>query len=226
MFRLLLWGGVLIGVAACATRPPGAAKVNPDLDEVAAMMTGRFNSAEQASRDTAFFDISLTMRPIWGQRSLETTLNERSSENALNQVRWLYVEQAVSKAPKRPYRQRVYRVSALSDGTIESRVYELPQPERFVHAWERPEVFDQITPDSLVVREGCAVYLKKQLNGCYAGATREQDCGSTLYGANYATSEVEVCPTGIVSWDRGWDAEGAQVWGAEKAGYVFRKISD
>jgi hypothetical protein len=28
-------------------------------------------------------------------------------------------------------------------------------------------------------------------------------------------------PGKIVSWDRGFDASGAQVWGAEKGGYIF-----
>jgi hypothetical protein len=27
----------------------------------------------------------------------------------------------------------------------------------------------------------------------------------------------------MVSWDRGWDATGAQVWGATKGGYIFVK---
>ena len=36
-----------------------------------------------------------------------------------------------------------------------------------------------------------------------------------------ATSEVVVSPGRIESWDRGFDAEGAQVWGAEKGAYVF-----
>jgi hypothetical protein len=36
-----------------------------------------------------------------------------------------------------------------------------------------------------------------------------------------ATSEVVVSPGRIESWDRGFDAEGVQVWGAEKGAYVF-----
>ena len=39
---------------------------------------------------------------------------------------------------------------------------------------------------------------------------------STLRGASSATSEVEVHPDRVVSWDRGFDAERKHVWGAEK----------
>jgi hypothetical protein len=34
---------------------------------------------------------------------------------------------------------------------------------------------------------------------------------------------VEVRPDGLVSWDRGFDADGQQVWGAEKGPYVFTR---
>ncbi len=39
----------------------------------------------------------------------------------------------------------------------------------------------------------------------------------------YTTSEVVLSSDRMVSWDRGWDAEGKQAWGAEKGGYVFIK---
>jgi hypothetical protein len=32
-------------------------------------------------------------------------------------------------------------------------------------------------------------------------------------------------PSQLLSWDRGYDKEGKYVWGAEKGGYVFDKIS-
>ena len=40
----------------------------------------------------------------------------------------------------------------------------------------------------------------------------------------YATSEVTVSSDRIASWDRGYDQAGSQVWGAEKAAYVFDRI--
>jgi len=40
-----------------------------------------------------------------------------------------------------------------------------------------------------------------------------------------AHREVVITETQMVSWDRGFDAGGKQVWGAEKGGYVFKKLS-
>jgi len=178
------------------------------LEQLLDLMTGTFTSSAQASADSAFFDISLVMWPIWEQDA---------------SAKWLYVEQALSARARQPYRQRVYRVQALPDGRFESRVYELPDPAAYVHAWEDPARFSTLREDDLILRAGCAVYLSYQDNGCFTGATKPNTCTSTLYGASYATSEVSICPGQIISWDRGWDASGKQVWGAEKGGYVFLK---
>ena len=60
----------------------------------------------------------------------------------------------------------------------------------------------------------------------YKGDTGIKTCESSLRGASYATSEVEMTSQKILSWDRGFDAEGNHVWGAEKAGYVFDKLDN
>ena len=59
----------------------------------------------------------------------------------------------------------------------------------------------------------------------YVGATQGQGCISTLRGAAYATSEVEISESVLVSWDRGWDNSGEQAWGATAGGYEFVKRS-
>ena len=60
----------------------------------------------------------------------------------------------------------------------------------------------------------------------YQGETRARECPSSLGGASYAVSSVTVRPDGIDSWDRGFDADHAQVWGAELGPYVFDRIAD
>lgn len=170
-------------------------------------MSGKFSSAEQASEDSSYYDISLIMHPIW-----ESDM----------QYKWLYVEQAVSQNMASPYRQRIYQLLPTADrDVIESRVYELPSPEDYVFAWKQAEKFDKLKPTDLMVRQGCSVYLKKSADGCYRGATNEKDCQSQLRGASYATSVVEICAGQVLSWDQGWNSEDEQVWGATKAGYIF-----
>ena len=60
----------------------------------------------------------------------------------------------------------------------------------------------------------------------FYGATRENDCESSLRGASYATSEVRLFADAMHSWDRGYDADGVQVWGATAGPYEFLRLED
>ncbi len=137
---------------------------------------------------------------------------------------WLYVEQATATAQDKPYRQRVYHVYKHDDTTIASKVYEIKDPKPYVNAWKEEQKLKSLTRDQLVDRQGCAIYLRKDADGrSYSGSTPGKECLSSLRGATYATSEVVIYKDKLLSWDRGWDADGKQVWGAVKGGYVFVK---
>ena len=208
-FTLPLFAGLLLLFSACSTSRSAAKQANNDgLDRLYKMMSGTFSSEQQSIQDSSYFNINLVMHPIWeGQTD----------------YKWLYVEQAVTEYIDRPYRQRVYRLSKAGDNLYESKVYELPQPERFVHGWNTPGVFSSISPDSLLVRQGCAVYVHETSDNCFSGSTKDQDCLSNLRGATYATSEVTICSASVLSWDQGWNESEEQVWGAVKGGYVFQR---
>ncbi len=173
-------------------------------------MTGSFSSAEQAKTDTNFLDIRLEMVQIWHDR---------------NDGIWLYVEQAAAWALKKPYRQRVYRIAAKPDNTYESAVFELPDPLRFAGRWNEENAFSDLTPDSLILREGCAITLSFT-DSAFVGSTDGKRCLSTLRGASYATSEVRIEENVLNSWDRGFDKKGNQVWGSANGPYIFKKIKN
>lgn len=177
------------------------------LENLAATMSGTFSSANQALEDSDYYHIVLRMKPIWTKS---------------NDGYWLYVEQAMASAEQRPYRQRVYHVFLLNDTTIVSKVFELKSPSKYIGGWKDDERLSYLTEDSLVDRQGCAIYLHKK-GEIFRGSTPGMECLSNLRGASYATSEVVIYPDRLVSWDRGWDKAGKQVWGAEKGGYIFIK---
>lgn len=186
-----------------------AQKATPDLERLASMMQGSFSSETQSKRDTTYFDIRLRIARIWQHRS-----------DAL----WFYVEQALASLQTKPYRQRVYRLTQLNDTTFESAVFTLREPMRFAGEWRRENLLKNQTPDSLAERTGCAVILHKQHNGIvFTGGTIGTNCPSDLRGATYATSEVAILPDKMISWDRGFDKSGKQVWGAVRGGYEFIK---
>lgn len=181
---------------------------NGNLKELCGYMRGTFTSAEQALQDTNYYDITLTMMPIWLFK---------------DEGCWLYVEQALTQQLNNPYRQRLYHVVALTDTTFESHVFEFDDPTDYVQLWRNAETMASLTMDQVKEKSGCTVYLTKIGLGQYVGQTKGEGCSSRLRSAQYATSEVTITSGQIVSWDRGFDANHQQVWGAKGGGYIFKK---
>lgn len=170
-------------------------------------MTGEFSSTEQAANDSDYYDITLMMTQIWPEKKTGA---------------WLYVEQAVASVPAEPYRQRVYFVRELGDGQFSSDVYLIPDEKKYIGAWKDPSTFAELSQFDLNYKDGCAVFL--DYDGFqFSGGTNEGTCKSDFRGASYASSEVKITKGVLESWDRGYDAEGKQVWGAEKGGYIFKE---
>lgn len=178
-------------------------------NELHALMQGSFTSEKHSLQDTTYYNISLHMYPIWKELG-----------------NYLYVEQALNSMQDKPYRQRVYEISRINDSVYGSAVFEIPNDSLWIGKWKTPDSFDAIHPDSLITREGCTVYLERITKNNYKGSTHADDCKSSLRGASYAVSTVEIFKESIESWDQGFNAEKKQVWGAEKSGYVFDRLKE
>ncbi|MBI5365272.1 MAG: chromophore lyase CpcT/CpeT [Planctomycetes bacterium] len=209
LLRSIVLPGLGVVGLACATTSP---RRSVELARLATWMTGTFSSANQhRARPDDHLDIRLVAVPIWTERA---------------DAPWLYVEQAVAAQPEKPYRQRVYHLVRLADGTYRSDVFTLPgDPSSFVGAWREKEPWSALTPDALAPRTGCSITLRATDAHTFLGSTHERDCPSDHQGAAYATSEVAITEYGLTSWDRGFDAEGKQAWGADKGPYCFDKVA-
>lgn len=172
-------------------------------------MQGEFSSDEQSKNDSDYFDIRLRMVPIWKKE---------------NDVFYLYVEQAVATSLDKPYRQRVYKVEKKDDTHFVSGIYTLNNPSRFTGKKMDDPIFNTISADSLLLKDGCEVNMILDATKMeFSGATQDKTCPSERSGAAYATAKVKMNDEKMESWDQGWNAEGKQVWGATKGGYVFIK---
>jgi len=194
-----------INKKSVATSP----KIDVELERLVGYMIGSFNSGEQASKDSTYYNISLKMYPIWPQ----------------HEGKWLYVEQALYSDQMKPYRQRIYKVENAGNGVFKSHVYLIPNDEDYIGAWATPTKFDAITPKDIDLKNGCEVVLKHDVaKEMYVGKTGHQTCESSLRGARYATSEVAIYPDKVISWDQGFNERNEQVWGATEGGYIFNKV--
>jgi hypothetical protein len=204
---LALLAVAVLGGCVAPQRQTAVARTSDAVQDVATRLVGAFSSKAQSGRDPAFFDVRLHTVRIWTART---------------DGPWLYVEQAMATALEKPYRQRVYQLVDRGDGSVESVVFELPTPADWTGAWREPTRFDSLSPESLARREGCSIVLWRD-GEVWRGATNDRDCPSSLRGACYATSEVTLRADGLNSWDRGFDANGSQVWGATTGAYEFRR---
>ena len=209
MIRTILVGVFLIACAIKVSAQDYVKLDKSDLETLRNRMTGEFSSEQQVKDDSSYFHIILKMTPIWPNRK---------------DGYWLYVEQAMASAQGKPYRQRIYHLFQQDDLTLVSKVYEMPSPLQYAGAADDPAKLSGLTVDSLIDRKGCAIFLHKDRNGYFSGSTPGKECLSSLRGAAYATSEVVIQPEQMISWDRGWNASGKQVWGAVKGGYAFVRI--
>jgi len=185
--------------------PGGAGTDAPSLDLLQQWLVGRFDSSAQAESDERYFDVSLTVCPVaWS-----------GAERAL------YVEQAITKNRDKPYRQRLYVLTQDGD-TYRSQIYELADSDGAVGLCDRPEGFDAQTEARVL--KGCGVALR-WTGEAFEGTTDGRSCTNTWGDAAYATSEVRIHRDGVLSWDRGYDDAGSQVWGAEAGPYAFIRLA-
>ena len=207
MKRLLPFIIILSFFYNCKNETKSKVIEDKELHELFSLMQGSFNSEIQSKVDPSYFNIALHMYPIWEDKG-----------------NFLYVEQALSDKPDKPYRQRIYEVTRASDSTFSSAVYALNADSLWIGKWKNPKSFNSISLKDIALKEGCEVILHRTGPNHFIGKTGDTTCASTMYGASYARSEVEILEDKIISWDRGFTSDGKFTWGAVNGGYIFNKI--
>lgn len=198
---------VLVSLPAAGAEPPSR------VEEVAALLTGTFDSSAQSASDPEGF------------RAVRLVAVRVPASRLGAGAPVLYVEQSLLENPDRPYRQRFYRIEETADGGVVSRVFEPKEPIAVSGKWRDPSDLALYGAGDVVERLGCAVRLKRE-GDAWRGSTEGKECPSALAGARWATSEVTLRPGRMESWDRGYDVNGRQVWGARNGPYVFERRSD
>lgn len=195
---------LLVSCGSCAIRPAVSPSAQGRLEAFRKALSGTFDTADQSGADPEYYHIVLHTVPIWTDSSGV----------------FLYSEEALAATPRQPFRQRIYELE-VAGAQLVRRAYLLPDPARFAGAYRQPARFAALCRADLRENAGCAVYYKQDRQGIYRGHTRKKSCPSELKGASYATSRQSVGNSFIQIWDRGFDKNDAQVWGATQGGYLF-----
>jgi uncharacterized lipoprotein YbaY len=188
---------------------PLPAQANPDLtqqaEQVVQHLEGILSTAQRAAANPNVANVTMTTCRV-------------TVANAPKPAIYLYQEQAIADKLTQPYRQRILAISpSPTSQTIRSRSYKLADQAKWVNFCDRPS--RQIQPQDFPIVV-CAVFLKPTPEG-FSGTTEATGCPANVRGAVMIRNRIRLHPNGMDTWDRGYDAQGKQVWGAGDAPYQF-----
>ncbi len=184
-------------------------KKDVELDNLITLLEGKFSNEEQVKKDSGFAHLSLINVRIWKDRP----------------EYWIYSEVSGANKDDYVYSQRILTYQRLDSSNIISTGYKIPNSKDYQSGWENIEIFENLTPESLEIRNGCEVYFKKKTSTIYSGKTKKGSCESSIKEIDYITSSFVVSKDKISIWTRGYNKKGNQVWGKIKGPYKYRRIS-
>ena len=192
---------------------PSIPPLEQQVEEVATLLEGNMDTSAQA--------LSNPKAPAVRMTTCRVTLVS-SDEPGSSKTILLYQEQALLKDLTKPYRQRFLQlsVSPLSQ-TVRSLSFRPATPSIWTGLCTKP-AGDRAVPPTGLGTPVCSVLLKRS-GDSYIGTTPVDGCPVNFRGAVRMTNHIILHKAGMDTWDRGFDAVGKQVWGAQGESYQFRR---
>jgi hypothetical protein len=207
-------GAMSIGFFSCVAEAQDVS-VNAQVASVVSHLVGVMDTSAQAAANPKAPSVRMTTCKIQVEDS-------RNSNSAFPSV-YLYQEQALTQKLNQPYRQRFLQIQPSQDReTVESKSFKPQRSETVVGLCNKPKEKRTVKLSELG-DSVCSVFLKPTETG-FVGETPSQGCPAKVRGAVKITNRIVLRPEGMDTWDRGYDANGNQVWGAQSDSYQFRWI--
>ena len=189
--------------------------VGHHVDQVAAHLVGVMDTSAQAAANSEAPNVRMTTCKV-------TVKSENGEQKGLDSI-FLYQEQALQNKLDLPYRQRFLRISPSdTDTVVESRSFKPPTDADLVGLCNRPAP-QRVVSSSDIGNPICSVFLSPEPDR-YIGKTQASGCPTNYRGAVKITNLIILHSEGMDTTDRGFDAQGNQVWGATDSTYQFRWV--
>jgi hypothetical protein len=183
------------------------------VQEVATLLEGDMDTSAQAAINPNAPSVRIT--------TCRVTLNEATLTTTSNTI-LLYQEQALLNNLSNPYRQRFLQLSAMPlTQSVRSLSFRPVNPTTWIGLCNKPLGDRRVIPSELGIPI-CSVFLKRS-GDSYIGNTPVDGCPTNMRGATRITNRILLRRVGMDTWDRGFDATGNQVWGAQGESYQFRR---
>lgn len=207
--------GMAIALQMGAIAQPSVAQAAPleaQATEVADRLIGTLSTVHQSLSDRRVPDVRMVTCPV--------TVTDAESAPG---VSFLYQEQAIALTPEQPYRQRFLRIAPHpTSQSVESMAWKPPELASWVGLCQKPLAQRQVRLADLG-SPLCQIYLKPA-GDRFVGTTPPEGCPTNFRGATRSTNRIVLEANRMETWDRGYDAAGQQVWGAQDESYRFQRL--
>ena len=204
--------GVFVILSGCGTQPdPMAGHVQ----QVTSYLTGIMETSAQAKAIPGAPSVRMT--------TCEVKLNQTDPSAKRSQGVFLYQEQALTRNLSKPYRQRFLEIiPSIDKNGIESVSFKPINPKKWIGLCKKTPS-ERVISYQEIENANCSVFLKP-VGDQYIGETQPGGCVTNFKGAVKITNTIELDQNGMETQDRGFDAQGKRVWGAENRPYQYQKI--
>lgn len=184
------------------------------VEEVANYLIGVMDTTEQAA--------AIPDAPSVRMTTCEIELEETEAKSQPSPTIFLYQEQALTDKLDQPYRQRFLKITpSENQQQVESITFKPKQPESLIGLCHQPDS-ERVIKMAELGENHCSVFLQQNGSG-YLGNTESEGCATNFRGAVKITNTITLNAAGMDTLDRGFNAAGKQVWGAENRPYQFRR---
>ena len=201
---------LVIGTVALLTTPATAIAATPTVEAVVSHLVGVMDTSAQAAANPDKANVRMT--------TCRVQMVDAADSNSV----FLYQEQALGDRLNQPYRQRFLQISA-NGQTVVSQSYKPQNPQDWINSCNQSA--PQLVKSEDLGESVCSVYLKP-LIAVYVGNTPTSGCPANVRGAVKITNTIVLHADGMDTYDRGFDAAGNQVWGANDESYQFRWVKN
>ncbi|MFM6188814.1 MAG: chromophore lyase CpcT/CpeT [Planktothrix sp.] len=206
--------GVAVILGGCVTPPD---PMQGHAQKVVSYLTGVMETSAQAK--------AIPDAPSVRMTTCEVQLNSTPGSVKPSEGVFLYQEQALTRNLSQPYRQRVLEIKPSADrNRIESVSFKLINPKNWIGLCQKP-LSERVISSQEIQNANCRVFLKP-MGTEYIGETQPGGCPTNFRGAVKITNTIKLDQQSMETQDRGFDAKGKQVWGAENRSYQYQRIQE
>jgi hypothetical protein len=199
-----------IALMGVTIAPLPARNDEADADRIVEWLSGRMDLSAQVARNPA------AVPPLVNVHMVGCVMTVAGSSE-----RWVYQEQFLPDHRTEPYRQRFLKIVPTATGAV-SETYVPLELARWVGLCDRPRA-ERVAPAEAARPGQCRVSLQRD-GAHYRGETQPGGCPTTARGAKYTMNVIRLGAEGMDTHDRGFAADGRQLWGSDGAPYEFRRL--